>query len=79
MSLEKAQMRFAESLAGYSLVCYFGSISDRHNGNILITADGALVHVDFGYMFANSPGAIEYVHSIATRRKRIVSSRVDGS
>mmetsp|Transcript_14189 Transcript_14189/g.57163 ORF Transcript_14189/g.57163 Transcript_14189/m.57163 type:complete len:582 (+) Transcript_14189:655-2400(+) len=60
MSLEKAQMRFAESLAGYSLVCYFGSISDRHNGNILITADGALVHVDFGYMFANSPGAIEF-------------------
>ncbi|KAJ8906373.1 hypothetical protein NDN08_002866 [Rhodosorus marinus] len=59
-SLEKAQMRFAESLAGYSLVCYFGTISDRHNGNILITADGALVHVDFGYMFANSPGAIEF-------------------
>ena len=53
---EEGQKNFAESLAGYSLVCYLLSIKDRHNGNILISKDGCIIHIDFGFILGISPG-----------------------
>ena len=51
-----AQKNFCESLAAYSLVCYFLEIRDRHNGNILIDINGNLVHIDFGFILGIGPG-----------------------
>ncbi len=45
-----------ESLAGYSLFNYIFNVKDRHNGNILVIADGHIVHIDFGFILQTSPG-----------------------
>ena len=53
---KNAMNNFVASLAGYSLVCYFLQIKDRHNGNILIDNEGHLTHIDFGFLLSNAPG-----------------------
>ena len=53
---KRAVRNLVRSLAGYSLVCYFLQIKDRHNGNILINNEGYLIQIDFGFFLSNAPG-----------------------
>ena len=62
MSFHRARRNFVQSLAGYSIISYLLQLKDRHNGNILLHANGSIIHIDFGFLLSNSPGKVR-VHA----------------
>lgn len=57
---EAAQRTFMRTLIGSSVICYLLQLKDRHNGNIMIDDEGSIVHIDWGFLLWNTPGAIGF-------------------
>lgn len=64
--------RFAKSLAISSCMSYILGLGDRHTGNIMISNQGNIIHIDYGYILENP------IHStIFTPIIRISSDMID--
>ena len=58
--LEATMDRLARSCAGSSLFSYILGIGDRHLDNIMMSKDGTIFQVDFGYILGKDPHVNKY-------------------
>lgn len=53
--VEDCRRRFVQSCAAYSVMTYILGIGDRHLDNILVTKNGYMFHIDYGFSFGENP------------------------
>lgn len=77
----QARENFVKSMAAYSVACYLLAIRDRHNGNIMVSDAGHIIHIDFGFILDLSPGGIsvESPFKLTTEMLAVMGGREDAA
>jgi len=52
---EEVMDTYVKSCAGYCVITFLLGVGDRHLDNLLVRKDGALFHIDFGYILGRDP------------------------
>jgi len=68
----QTQALFRSSTAAFCVLNWLLGLGDRHKGNMMVTVDGLLFHVDFGFILGEEPALKEMIGM--TTRIRITRS-----
>ena len=66
---EELLTNYVESNAGYAVATYLLAIGDRHLENLMITNEGKMFHLDFGFILGKNPPWQPFVTEIRLNKE----------